>query len=607
MRRPPDSPHRTDSLDTTWKPVIWTVSISRLSDLLRDITLEYDGLAHIEPIRLGFDDAVQHIHERMAHERCDCVIAAGSNGAYLKSRLSVPVVNVKASGFDVMQALARARKIAREIGIISYQDTMPALQEFTRTFGQDIAQRSYTTEEDARAQVNDLKASGIQVIVGAGLITDLAIEAGLHGVLMYSAASIRQAFDDALEMIRLFPVEVQRSKGDTLRARYGLHDLRGSSGAMEAIRQTVVLYAKSPATVLISGETGTGKEFIAQAIAHERTRIPGSTGALRTGHARGSVAHPFIAINCGALTETLLEAELFGYEEGAFTGARRGGHAGLFETAKNGTVFLDEIGEMPLNLQTRLLRVLEEREIVRVGGTRPVPVQVRVISATHCDLEQRIRAGRFRADLFYRLAVLRVQVPPLRERAGDVLVLAEWCLKNALAAMGARLQPNLHAELQTCAPLLESYFWPGNIRELRNIMERLALFLAAAPLQALTPTLLLQAAPELLRGTTNPATMPDSHSGLACGASAETGEAISRGGASRTNQNGASDENGQAGMAGRAGQGKPSQPPSQPTQAAPAESLAQLMLRFDGRREAVADYLGISRTTLWRRLRQPPP
>jgi len=183
----------------------------------------------------------------------------------------------------------------------------------------------------------------------------------------------------------------------------------------------VVLYARSPATVLIQGETGTGKELVAQAIHRENPRM-----------AAGN--RPFVAVNCGAIAESLLESELFGYEEGAFTGSRRGGHAGLFEAAHRGTLFLDEIGEMPLTLQTRLLRVLEEREIVRVGGTRPIPVDVRIISATHCDLEQRIRAGRFRADLFYRLAVLRLMLPPLRERSDDLIPLAVWCLKNALAA-----------------------------------------------------------------------------------------------------------------------------------------------------------------------------
>ena len=524
------------------KPVIWTVSVSRLSDLFRDITLEYDHLASIEPINLGFDDAARHIRERMALDRCDVVIAAGSNAAYLKGRVSVPVVIAKASGFDVMQALARARRVSERIGVITYQEQLPELAEFGATFGVPIAQRTYVTEEDARAQINDLKAAGIKAIVGAGLITDLAEEAGLTGVFVYSAASIRQAFDDALEMARLTHLESNRGAravvADTLRAKHGLNDLRGESAAMEKLRQSVVLYARSPATVLIQGETGTGKELVAQAIHREGPR---SLGANR----------PFVAVNCGAIAESLLESELFGHEEGAFTGARRGGHAGLFEAAHRGTLFLDEIGEMPLPLQTRLLRVLEEREVVRVGGTRPVAVNVRVISATHCDLEARVREGRFRADLFYRLAVLRMALPPLRERPADISVLAEWSLKNALAALGARPHPNLHAEIAACVPLLERYDWPGNVRELRNLAERLALFLANEPLQALTPAFMLSVAPELARrAALDPA-------------------------------------------------------PAAPLIAAPdGETVEDVLARFGGRRDDAAQYLGISRTTLWRKLRK---
>ncbi|MBG6223049.1 MULTISPECIES: propionate catabolism operon regulatory protein PrpR [unclassified Janthinobacterium] len=539
MRRPPQPP-----LDQRDKPVIWTVSVSRLFDLFRDITLEYDDLATIEPINLGFDDAVRHIRERMATERCDAVIAAGSNGAYLKGRLSVPVIIAKASGYDVMQALARARRISPQIGVITYQDPMPELAEFATTFGLHIAQRTYATEEDARAQINELKAAGIKAVVGAGLVTDLAEEAGLAAVFVYSATAIRRAFDDALELARLTQIESNRGRravvADTLRARHGLHDLRGESEAMEALRQSVVLYARSPATVLIQGETGSGKELVAQAIHRESPR---SLGANR----------PFIAINCGAIAESLLESELFGHEDGAFTGARRGGHAGLFEAANHGTLFLDEIGEMPLALQTRLLRVLEEREVVRVGGTRPIAISVRIISATHCDLEQRIREGRFRADLFYRLAVLRLHLPALRERADDIAGLAEWSLKNALAALGARPHPNLHAEIQACAPLLRRYDWPGNVRELRNLAERLALFLAAEPLQALTPAFVLGVAPELAQAA-QAASMPAS-------------DAL------------------------------PAPPPVRP------ESASEVLARFGGRRDAAADYLGISRTTLWRRLR----
>ncbi|RZA33772.1 MAG: propionate catabolism operon regulatory protein PrpR [Lysobacteraceae bacterium] len=540
LRNPVSKP--ADGAD---KPVIWTVSVSRLSDLFRDITLEYDHLASIEPLHLGFDEAARSLRERLATERCDVVIAAGSNAAYLKGRISVPVVVAKASGFDVMQALARARRVSKRIGVISYQQPLRELAEFADTFGIAIAQRTYVTEEDARAGINELKAAGIEVIVGAGLITDLAEEAGLAGVFLYSAASIRQAFDDALEMARITRLEVQRleanrgrrfgssAAADAQRVRRGLHDLRGESGAMERLRQTVVLYARSPATVLIQGETGSGKELVAQAIHREGPRRAAN--------------RPFVAVNCGAIAESLLESELFGHEEGAFTGARRGGHAGLFEAADGGTLFLDEIGEMPLALQTRLLRVLEEREVMRVGGTRPVPIEVRVISATHCDLEARVREGRFRADLFYRLAVLRLALPPLRARAADIVPLAEWSLKNALAAIGARPHPNLAAEIKACAPLLEAYGWPGNVRELRNLMERLALFLAAEPLQALTPSFLVSIAPELGKEAMLPASAMET------------------------------------------------------------ESLAEVLARFGGQRDAAAKHLGISRTTLWRRLKTGNP
>ena len=534
----------TNNRDDSNKPVFWTVSKSRLFDLFRDITLEFDDSAIIEPINLGFEDAVTHIRERLLTERCDAVISAGSNGTYLKSRLAVPVVIARASGFDLMQALARARQISPAIGLINYQELLPELTEFQRTFGIEIMQRSYVTEEDARAQINEMKAAGIKAIVGAGLITDLAEEAGMTGVFVYSAASIRHAFDDAFEIARVTQLEMPRGRnqpaGEILRARHSINDLRGDSEKMQVLRDTVSLYGKSPATVLIQGETGTGKELVAQAIHRESSRTPGSL-------------KPFVAVNCGAIAESLLESELFGYEEGAFTGSRRGGHAGLFEAAHRGTLFLDEIGEMPLTLQTRLLRVLEEKEVVRVGGTRPVAVDVRIISATHCDLEERIRQGQFRADLFYRLGVLRVKLPSLRERSEDLVPLAEWCLKHALAAMNVRPHANLHAELLACGPLLQAYDWPGNVRELRNLMQRVALFLAVQPLQALTPAFVLKLAPELNQAST---TVP----------------AIAA--------------------------------PVLNTALNTPLNVADTLARFDGNRAAAAAHLGISRTTLWRRLKE---
>lgn len=518
------------------RPVIWTVSVTRLFDLFRDISLEFDHLATITPIQLGFEKAVNYIRKKLATERCDAIIAAGSNGAYLKSRLSVPVILIKPSGFDVLHALAKAGKLTAAIGVVTYQETLPALIAFQKTFGLQLEQRSYVTEEDARGQINELKANGIEAVVGAGLITDLAEEAGLTAIFIYSAATVRQGFRDALDLTRM----TQRRNGaytptQALRTRYALADMRGQSAQMEQVRHTITLYARSPAAVLIQGETGSGKELAAQAIHREF--------CTRPGHRHGKTPPPFVAVNCGAITESLLEAELFGYEEGAFTGSRRGGRAGLFEVAHGGTLFLDEIGEMPLPLQTRLLRVLEEKEVTRVGGHHPVPVDVRVISATHCQLEEAIQQGRFRRDLFYRLSILRLNLPALRERPGDIVPLAEGFLKQSLAALNVPFTAAIHQELLQNASLLLAYPWPGNIRELRNMMERLALFLSVEPMPPLDTCLLQQWLPELLNATA---------------------------------------------------------PPALSSCASPQQVLAQ----FNGDKAAAARYLGISRTTFWRRLKQ---
>lgn len=523
--------------DNSDKPVIWTVSVTRLFELFRDISLEFDHLATITPIQLGFEKAVTYIRKKLATERCDAIIAAGSNGAYLKSRLSIPVILIKPSGFDVLQALAKAGKLTASIGIVTYQETIPALLAFQKTFHLRLEQRSYVTEEDARGQINELKANGIEAVVGAGLITDLAEEAGMTAIFIYSAATVRQAFHDALDMTRLTRRQrVDYPSGKGLQTRYELGDIRGHSPQIEQLRQTITLYARSRATVLIQGETGTGKELAAQAI-HQ-------TFFHRQPHRQNKSSPPFVAVNCGAITESLLEAELFGYEEGAFTGSRRGGRAGLFEIAHGGTLFLDEIGEMPLPLQTRLLRVLEEKAVTRVGGHQPIPVDVRVISATHCDLDREIVQGRFRTDLFYRLSILRLTLPPLRERQADILPLAENFLKQSLAAMEIPFTESVRHGLTQCQPLLLAWRWPGNIRELRNMMERLALFLSVDPAPTLDRQLMRQLLPELMVNT------------------AELTPSI-----------------------------------------VDALTLQDVLARFNGDKSAAARYLGISRTTLWRRLK----
>jgi formate hydrogenlyase transcriptional activator len=225
----------------------------------------------------------------------------------------------------------------------------------------------------------------------------------------------------------------------------------GSSEPIHRVIAQVLRVAPSDATVLITGESGTGKELIARAI-HKRSSRSRST---------------FTRMNCAATPPSLIAAELFGYEKGAFTGANQR-HAGRFEVANHGTMFLDEVGDMPNETQAALLRVLQEREFERVGGTQSIPVDVRVIAATNCDLRAAVHSGKFRPDLFYRLNVFPIHVPPLRERPEDILPLAKYFIERYAAKACKRIQ---RVEKRT-AQLLEAYDWPGNIRELQNVMER---------------------------------------------------------------------------------------------------------------------------------------
>jgi PAS domain S-box-containing protein len=238
-------------------------------------------------------------------------------------------------------------------------------------------------------------------------------------------------------------------------ARQTLGDITTVSPVMRRVIDLAARYAGSDSTVLIQGESGTGKELFAQGIHNASRRRSG----------------PFVAVNCGAIPESLLESELFGHVEGSFTGASKGGRAGLFELAHHGTIFLDEVGEMPLPLQSRLLRVLQEREVMRIGSDRVLPVNIRVIAATNRPLEEEVAAGRFRADLYYRLNILSIQVPPVRERPEDVPVLFELFLEQLAAKRGRPASELLPALVQA----LSAYRWPGNVRELRGVAERIDL------------------------------------------------------------------------------------------------------------------------------------
>jgi PAS domain S-box-containing protein len=259
--------------------------------------------------------------------------------------------------------------------------------------------------------------------------------------------------------IRELTTELQRAKERirTLEAKYNFDDIVGRSEEMLIAIEQARIAAKTPATVLLRGESGTGKELFAHAIHNESDR--------KYNH--------FIRVNCAAISESLLESELFGYEEGAFSGAKRGGKKGYFEEANNGSIFLDEIGELSLSTQAKLLRVLQEREIIRVGGTKPIPIQVRIIAATNKNLEQEIRKGNFREDLFYRLNRIPIYIPPLRSRLEDIPLLCDHLIKKINHDYGR----NVEGITNEAAELLKRYAWPGNVRELENILGRAIIFM----------------------------------------------------------------------------------------------------------------------------------
>lgn len=254
---------------------------------------------------------------------------------------------------------------------------------------------------------------------------------------------------DALGAI-LDEIRASHRKTDHSDPRPQGSQLIGNSADTDLVRRMIEQVAPSMATVLITGESGTGKEVVARQI-HERSGRKG----------------PFVAVNCGAIPESLLESELFGHERGAFTGAVRA-RAGRFEQAKGGTFFLDEIGDMPTVMQVKLLRVLEERVIERVGGTDSVPVDVRLVAATHRDLPRRIEAGKFREDLYYRLSVFPIEITPLRQRTADIAPLVDEFVRRL------RLEESVSLQIgRDAMKILEEYPWPGNVRELANLIERL--------------------------------------------------------------------------------------------------------------------------------------
>jgi len=554
-------------------PRLCFLSYRQVREFAMPVVAEYTGRAHVEVVDGTFGGALAIAQDRIDRGLVDAFVSAGSNASILRTGLQAPVATIQLGGFDILQALIQARRIADRVGVVMYGRTIPELDAVKDLLNIEIVQHAYQTPDDARQRFEQLRRENFQVIVGSSLVVELAEQAGLHGLLAYSLASVRKGFEDAIELARVARLEAGRYEQlngvlhslqdavlavdrhhriiavnptmqrlleqdatalighplDRLRpelalratldtghqesagllrlggrdwvanrtairergaivgaaltlydagriheadtslrvqqrrrqntAKYRFDELIGQSPGFLRAVQAARRYAQTDLTVLIAGESGVGKELFAQAIHNESQRAD----------------RPFVAVNCASFPETLLESELFGHEEGAFTGSRRGGKRGLFEAAHTGTLFLDEIGDMPLPLQSRLLRVLQEREVTRLGATAAIPVDVRIIAATHQPLGDMIAQRRFRQDLYYRINTLRLEVPALRERPDDIAPLLQSLVARCLARLGSRL--DAASLIAPWLPRMRRYAWPGNVRELENISERIAVFL----------------------------------------------------------------------------------------------------------------------------------
>jgi propionate catabolism operon transcriptional regulator len=509
------------------------------------------------------------------NENCqaDVIIARGVTAAAVKSFVAaVPVVDLSVTGYDIIDAVRECctRYKTNNIGLVGAQSMILGGKKIEKFMNVTITTVAVNKEEDAENKIRQLKKTGITAIIGGGMSVQLGTKLGLNTVFVHSGPeAIYQALREAKRVAGVRRVEQERNEQLRAILDYSVEGIvavdkdgaisimnkaaaklsnqpeavtgRGADAVIPQLQLTSVISSGQPklgcfqsigglqmvincvpikikgqiagaiatfqpvtmiqevegafrrklhqkgliakatfnticaeskimsktltlaqeyslvdSNVLIMGETGTGKEIFAQSIHNGSTRKPG----------------PFVPVNCAALPENLLETELFGYAEGAFTGAVKGGKMGLFEQAHKGTIFLDEISEISPRIQGQLLRVLQEREIRRLGDDRVVPVDVRVIAATNRDLRQLVKEGKFRSDLYYRLDVLKLCIPPLRERSQDVLLL----LKLFMAQYANRFNRPRAALAAEAEALLLTYKWPGNVRELRNIAERLVVF-----------------------------------------------------------------------------------------------------------------------------------
>lgn len=498
------------------------------------------------------------------------IVSRGSTAKIISSAVDIPVLDIGVSPYDIANGLTQARIFGTHVGVIGFPDSVYGCRELSEPLKLKVTELVIQDYSEIDRIIAYAKEQGVQVVIGGINEVRAAMDAGMSGLVLttskstinaaiframkvvddireeefrtqqlrtildfsyegllasdrndriilankpaqnmlglqhsspvemhiqellpflnfaeirecrnevisklhkignnYLVLNIRAVFTDSdfagmvisfqyaksIENIEAKVRKELRLKGYVANAHFG--DIITRDTHMMKLIEQAKKYAQVDSTILIIGQTGTGKELFAQSIHNASRRAEG----------------PFIAINCASIPENLLESELFGYEDGAFTGARKNGKRGIFELANGGTLFLDEIGEIPLKLQANLLRVLQEKQIIRLGGDRIIPVDVRIIAATHRDLKAAIRAGNFRMDLYFRLNVLQLTLPPLNKRKGDIPMLVQHLISEKSAFLGT-------APIRLSEECLQSfceYDWEGNIRELSNVIERLCI------------------------------------------------------------------------------------------------------------------------------------
>ncbi|MDP4126971.1 MAG: sigma 54-interacting transcriptional regulator [Bacillota bacterium] len=445
--------------------IIVTSPNKEVTQLVEKIRNELN--VYVTVIETSFEAAVSLVKGVLYQnpERIKVIASGGATMELLRQALpSAHMVSIHPTEYDIVLALDQARMFGKEIGLfLAGSEDPQVIEKLSAVLDLKTKIFVYNNWKELEFQVVKARRAGIEVVLGVGeRISTFVRQEGLQYVSVSAGENtIRNALARAKDIVTL--LEITKTQEETksrrelftkgLVAKYCFDDIIHANSKMSSIISKARKYANTDCTVLIRGESGTGKELLAQSVHNEHSvRSKG----------------PFIAVNCASLDDNLLKSELFGYTEGSFTGASKGGKPGLFELANGGTLFLDEIGKMKLEPQGNLLRVLQEKEVRRIGSERVIPVDVRVIAASNEDLEDLVRKGSFREDLYFRLNVLKIALPPLRERAEDISDQVVFFLR--------KFSFKYNKAIYTLPPLVFQKFsnmnWPGNSRQLENLVER---------------------------------------------------------------------------------------------------------------------------------------